>query len=74
MRRMWSQEAMLRAFKFFDGFRGADARSWVLKIVRNTCFTWLQANRPNEIVGTVPNELDELPDVTAAAVLFRVGR
>jgi RNA polymerase sigma-70 factor, ECF subfamily len=56
------QEAMLRAFKFFDGFRGADARSWVLKIVRNTCFTWLQANRPDEIAVTAPNELDEMED------------
>jgi RNA polymerase sigma-70 factor (ECF subfamily) len=56
------QEAMLRAFKFFDGFRGSDARSWVLKIVRNTCFTWLQANRPHEIAVTAPNELDELED------------
>jgi len=57
------QEAMLRAFKFFDGFRGADARSWVLKIVRNTCFTWLQANRPSEIAAMAPNELNELEDV-----------
>jgi len=54
------QEAMLRAFKFFDGFRGADARSWVLKIVRNTCFTWLQANRPSEIAAMAPNELEDL--------------
>src|SRR5919108_2247639 len=56
------QEAMLRAFRFFDGFRGADARSWVLKIVRNTCFTWLQANRPNEIAVTAPDKRDELKD------------
>jgi RNA polymerase sigma-70 factor, ECF subfamily len=54
------QEAMLRAFTFFDGFRGADARSWVLKIVRNTCFTWLQTNRPAEIVSA---NMDELSDV-----------
>jgi RNA polymerase sigma-70 factor (ECF subfamily) len=54
------QEAMLRAFTFFDGFRGADARSWVLKIVRNTCFTWLQANRPREIAGMTVDELENL--------------
>jgi len=41
------QEAYLRAFRFFPGFRGGgDARSWLLKIVRNTCYTWLHANRP----------------------------
>jgi len=40
------QEAYLRAFRFFDGFRGGEARAWLLKIVRNTCYTWLQQNRP----------------------------
>ena len=40
------QEAYLRAFRFFPGFRGEDARAWLLKIVRNTCYTWLRANRP----------------------------
>ena len=54
------QEAMLRAFTFFDGFRGVDARSWVLKIVRNTCVTWLQANRPREIAGMTVDELENL--------------
>jgi RNA polymerase sigma-70 factor (ECF subfamily) len=53
------QEAMLRAFTFFDGFRGVDARSWILKIVRNTCFTWLQANRPGEIAGMAVDELED---------------
>jgi RNA polymerase sigma-70 factor (ECF subfamily) len=24
------QEAYLRAFKFFDGYRGGDARAWIL--------------------------------------------
>lgn len=38
------QESFLRAFKFFDGFRGNDARVWLLAIVRNTCWTWLQKN------------------------------
>jgi len=41
-----SQEAYLRAFRFFPGFRGGDARAWLMKIVRNTCYSWLQANRP----------------------------
>jgi RNA polymerase sigma-70 factor (ECF subfamily) len=40
------QEAYLRAFRFFPGFRGGNARAWLLKIVRNTCFTLLHANRP----------------------------
>ncbi len=42
------QEAYLRAFEFFDGFYGVDARGWILTIVRNTCFTWLRRNRVEE--------------------------
>ena len=33
------QDAMLRAFRAFDGFRGGDAKPWLLTIVRNC---WLQ--------------------------------
>jgi RNA polymerase sigma-70 factor (ECF subfamily) len=39
------QEAYLRAFRFFPTFQGGDARAWLMKIVRNTCYTWLHANR-----------------------------
>lgn len=39
------QTAYLRAFRFFDGFRGDDARAWLLKIVRNTYYTALRDNR-----------------------------
>jgi RNA polymerase sigma-70 factor (ECF subfamily) len=39
------QEAMLRAYRFFHGFHGADVRAWLLQIVRNTCFTWMEKNR-----------------------------
>jgi len=40
-----TQEAILRAFKFFDGFRGEDARTWLLKIVRNTFYTQWRRTR-----------------------------
>ena len=43
-----SQEACLRAFRFFDGYQGGNARAWLLTIVRNTCYTWLHQNRPPE--------------------------
>ena len=42
------QEACLRALRFFDGFRGGDSRAWLLKIVRNTCYSWIRKNRPTE--------------------------
>jgi RNA polymerase sigma-70 factor (ECF subfamily) len=39
------QEAYLRALRGFKGFRGGTAaRPWLLKIVRNTCYTWLRDN------------------------------
>jgi RNA polymerase sigma factor (sigma-70 family) len=42
------QEAYLRAFKFFNAFRGVNGRAWLLSIVRNTCYTWLHQNRIKE--------------------------
>jgi RNA polymerase sigma factor (sigma-70 family) len=39
------QEAFLRAFRAFAGFRGESGRPWLLAIVRNTCFTWLREHR-----------------------------
>jgi len=43
------QEAYLRAFKFFGGYQGGDARAWVLKSVRNTSYTFLEKNRPADL-------------------------
>jgi len=42
------QEAYLRALRHFDTFKGGDARPWVLRIVRNTYYTWIQRNRVTE--------------------------
>ena len=44
------QDAYLRAFRFFDGMQGGDARPWLLAIVRNATYTWLEKNRPADIV------------------------
>jgi RNA polymerase sigma-70 factor (ECF subfamily) len=40
------QEAFMRAFRFLGSFRGGNVRAWVLRIVRNTCYSWLDQNRP----------------------------
>lgn len=37
------QEATLRAFRFFAGFKGDNPRAWLLAIVRNCFFTWVKA-------------------------------
>jgi RNA polymerase sigma-70 factor, ECF subfamily len=44
------QEACLRAFRCFDTYRDGNAKSWLLKIVRCTCYTWLKRNRLADIV------------------------
>jgi len=44
------QDAFLRAFKYFDQFKGDNARPWLLAIVRNASFTWLKRNRSKRLV------------------------
>lgn len=51
------QEASLRAFKFFSDFRGTNGRAWLLTIVRNTCYTWLQQNRVRETTSAFDEEI-----------------
>jgi len=55
------QDAYLRAFRGFSGYRGGDARTWLLRIVRNTSYTWLRQRR-GETVSEGADELAELPD------------
>src|SRR5216683_2992165 len=45
------QEAFLRALRYFDNYRDGDAKSWLLKIVRHTCYSWLARNRPANVVS-----------------------
>jgi RNA polymerase sigma factor (sigma-70 family) len=50
------QEATMRALRFFDGYRGGDARAWLLSIVRNTFNTWYAQNRGNDSSTSVFDE------------------
>jgi RNA polymerase sigma factor (sigma-70 family) len=59
------QEAYLRAFKFFGGYQGGDSRAWVLKIVRNTCYSFFEKNRPAELA----EEFDETVHTAATEAL-----
>jgi len=63
------QEALLRAYRFFDGLRG-EARPWLLAIVRNACFSWLQANRPGD-VAPLDEEAEEADTETPEALAAR---
>ncbi len=56
------QDAYLRAFRFFDGFRGGNSRSWLLRIVRNAFYESLKRNGRNG--ATMPFD-EELHDTMA---------
>lgn len=65
-----TQEAMLRAYRFFGNFRAGDARAWLLQIVRNCCYTSLQKNRPGEDLSKLDEHSlpSELPSPEALAI------
>lgn len=61
------QESVLRALRYFDGFRGEDARAWLLTIVRNYCYTWLKGRRADRAeVGYSDDESAEIADSRSA--------
>jgi RNA polymerase sigma-70 factor (ECF subfamily) len=43
------QEACLRAVRFFGGYQEGNARAWLLRIVRNTAYTFLEKKRPGDL-------------------------
>jgi RNA polymerase sigma-70 factor (ECF subfamily) len=45
------QEAFLRAFYYFASYRGGNAKSWLLRIVRRTCYNWIERNRPPDVIS-----------------------
>ena len=67
------QEAALRAFRFFASFRGENSRAWFLTIVRNTSFTVLKRNRPDEANVVFDEELHgaQTPPLEAGVALDR---
>lgn len=44
------QDAYIKALKAFEGFRGGNARAWILMIVRNTAYTWLKKHHADHNV------------------------
>ena len=58
------QEAYLRAFKFLNGFRGGDSRSWLLRIVRNAFYDLLKRNRREETGTQFDEEIHSADDET----------
>lgn len=58
-----TQEAFVRAYRFFESFHGGNAKTWILTIVRNSCYTWLKQHRLEK--STMPfDEQLHSPDST----------
>src|SRR5207247_9764278 len=60
-----AQEACLRAFKYWRSFSGRDCRSWLLKIVRNTFYSWLRQRSVQPVLtdhGQTDDTADDIHD------------
>ena len=55
------QEAMMRALRFFDGFSGDNPRGWLLKVVRNSAYTFLHQKRAHELDTEFDEEVHTEP-------------
>jgi RNA polymerase sigma factor (sigma-70 family) len=66
------QESVLRAFRAFGQFHGADARCWLLTIVRNTCYTLLRKRgaEPTSLASDDGAEFSS-PDADPQLLLLR---
>jgi RNA polymerase sigma-70 factor, ECF subfamily len=62
------QEAFLRAFRSLDTLRGADARAWLLAIVRNCYVTALRQQQRRGFVPLPEEQSAEFGSETIAAV------
>lgn len=60
------QESALRAFRYFDGFRGEDARAWLLTIVRNYCYTWKKGHAKDRSTVSFSDTTADVADVHGA--------
>ena len=47
-----TQDACVRAYRFFDSFHGGNAKTWLLTIVRHACYSWLKQHRAEK--STMP--------------------
>jgi RNA polymerase sigma-70 factor, ECF subfamily len=63
-----TQEALLRAFRAFDGFRGGDAKAWLLTIVRNCHYTAAGQGRKTVPLPEDADIASDAPDPERSAI------
>lgn len=54
------QDACLRAFRFFDGFRGENGRAWLLTIVRNTFYSDVRRKKTGNVESVYNEEIHDV--------------
>lgn len=77
------QEAFLRAYRGFSGYRGGEPKAWLLSIVRNCAYSWSQAERGRaatysldfgaEDGATGPEQISDPGQETPEATMVRRG-
>jgi RNA polymerase sigma-70 factor (ECF subfamily) len=60
------QDAALRAFRHIASRRDEDARAWLLAIVRNCCYTWLNARQADRARRAEPGAEFDVADPRGA--------
>ena len=68
------QEAYVRAFKGFPGFRGDNPRAWLLTIVRNTTYTWIKRHATDDKLIPFDEESHVVPVETAPSEVSQEKR
>jgi RNA polymerase sigma factor (sigma-70 family) len=59
------QDAYMRAYRYFDSFRGGNFRTWLLAIVRTAFFDWVSENRSNRMVFVAETPVAEPAGIDA---------
>jgi RNA polymerase sigma-70 factor (ECF subfamily) len=63
------QDAYVRALRAFANYRGGDARSWILAIVRNCCMTWISSRSSERTVIKEGYDADALETIGAQSTM-----
>ncbi len=63
------QESFLKAFRALESFRGGSFKSWLLRIVSNTCYDVLRSRqrRPTDSLDALPTGQEHAPSLIDAA-------
>ena len=68
------QEACLRAFRALGRFQGTDGRAWLLRIVRNVCYSRIRDSRREPGAESFDDDLHGMVEDPAAAKALEWGQ